>query len=275
MEISHRELQQTRDELLENAVDFFSKQNGVVGILLAGSIPNGSDDAYSDIDLRVFTTAESHANFVERRLEMPHMWGELLFNEWTDGTEVCVSHFRPFLKIDVLYWNIDEVKPSAWFNLASSILFDPDGALKEFLTRCGSIGFDGPTSEEISRVISKALACAHESLRRTRRGELYYAQSLLERVRTYLVQMEDWINRFEPKKAADLKIEKRICRRLHAVLEEAYPSLNAQRIEESLIAICLLLSKQIVDLHNSFRLDRILENDLYAVKIILNRQIDK
>ncbi len=274
-EISLGNIQRARENLLEIVVEFFSQQNGVVGVLLAGSIPNGSDDAYSDIDLRVFTTPESHTEFVERRFETPNKWGELLFNEWTDGTEVCVSHFRPFIKIDVFYWNIDEVKPSAWFNLPSSIVFDRDDTLKIFMARSANMEFGRPSNQEVSRITSKALACAHESLRRSRRGELYYAQSLLELVRAYVIQIEDWINNFEPKATTDLKLEKRISSRLAAALTDAYPPLHAQKIEESLIAVCALLSKQIVDLHNSFALDRALNNDLAAVRLILNQQIAK
>lgn len=272
-EFSLEEILRAREELLERVVEFFSSQHGTVGVLLAGSIPNGSDDAYSDIDLRVFTTAESHAKFVENRLENPHNWGELLFNEWVDGTEVCVSHFRPFIKIDVFYWSIDRVKPSAWFKLPSIILYDHEQTLRNFLDRCAAIKFDKPTSREVSITTSKALACAHESLRRSRRGELYYAQSFLERVRSYIVQIEDWINNFEPNDASELKIEKRINVRLRTVLNDAYPPLDCRDIEESLITVCTLLSDQIVDLHSSFTLDRNLNNDLAAVGIIINQQI--
>lgn len=272
-EISLEQIQRAREELLGSVVEFFSIQHGVVGVLLVGSIPNGSADAYSDIDLRVFTAPESHADFVKKRLEIPHEWGELLFNEWMDGTEVCVSHFQPFIKIDVFYLNVDEVKPSAWYKLPSTILFDHDGAVKSFLARCEAIDFDKPTDREVSRITSKALACVHESFRRSRRGELFYAQSLLERVRAYLVQMEDWINKFEPEDATVLKIEQRISGRLLNVLKEAYPPLDARKIEDSLMAVCGLLSDQIVDLHSSFTLDRVLENDLAAVGLILNQRI--
>jgi len=270
---SLEQIQQARQDLLGRVVEFFSKQPGVVGLLLAGSIPSGSADAYSDIDLRVFTTPETHADFVQERLEIPRQWGELLFNEWSDGSEVCVSHFQPFLKIDVFYWNIEKVKPSAWFNLPSKILLDRGEALHNFLTRCADIEFEKPSNQKVSHTVSKALACAHESLRRSRRGELFYAQSLLERVRSYAVLIEDWVNRFEPEIATDLKLEKRISSRLQNVLKQAYPPLNARKIEESLIVICELLADQINDLHRSFTLDRALEKDLAAIELITDKQI--
>jgi len=174
----------------------------------------------------------------------------------------------------VFYWNADELEPSAWFNLSSTVLLDRNEVLKNFLAQCAAMEFDKPTNREISRVVSKALACAHESLRRSRRGELFYAQSMLERVRAYTVQMEDWINRFEPIDSTDLKLEKRISGRLKTALESAYPPLDALQIENSLIAICVLMSEQIVDLHSTFSLDRDLTKDQEALELILYQQIE-
>jgi len=236
-EVTLEHLQRAREELLETVVEFFSDRRGVVGVLLVGSIPSGAADAYSDIDLRVFTTPDTHADFVNKRFDIPRQWGEFLFNEWADGTEVCVSHFRPFTKIDVFYWNVVEAKPSPWFNLPSTILIDQDDALKIFLAQCAELKFDKPNSGEVSRIMSKALACAHESLRRSRREELVYAQSMLERVRAYVIQIEDWIDQFVPKKTTQLKLEKRISHRLKTVLKAAYPPLTARSIEESLVGI--------------------------------------
>jgi len=81
-ETSLEQIQLAREELLRRVVEFFSKQRGVVGLLLAGSIPSGSADAYSDIDLRVFTTPDTHMDFVKERLEFPRQWGELFRLVW-------------------------------------------------------------------------------------------------------------------------------------------------------------------------------------------------
>ena len=273
-QLTLQQINNARDELLDRVIEFFSKQKGVKGLLLVGSIPGGSADAYSDIDLRVIATPESHARLVNKRLEIPGNWGELLFNEWMDGTDVCVSYFRPFLKIDVIYWNMEALTPSAWFNLKSKVLLDHDGTLERFLEKCAAVEFERPGNQQVSQVLSKGLACAHECLRRTRRGELFYAQSMLERVRTYTVQIEDWLNEFEPADTTELKIEKRISPRLHAALVKAYPPLDATQIEESLLAICGLLKQQICDLHGSVILDRDLTKDLESVELIVNKKID-
>jgi len=271
--ISLVEIEDSRERLLQRVVEFFSKQDGVLGVLLVGSIPGGSADAYSDIDIRVFTTPESHSDFLQKRLEAPLQWGELLFNEWIEGSQVCVSHFEPFLKIDVIYLNIDEVKPSTWFNLPATILFDYNESVQRFLSRCAATRFDMPTSREVSRTISKALAYAHETLRKSRRQESYYAQSLLERLRTHVIEIEDWITPFYPEDAKRLKLEARISSRLQCVLKKAYPPLDSAKIEQSLIAVCGLLRDQIIDLHSAFTLDRVLETDVDAVELIVDVKI--
>jgi len=45
--IGLEQIQRVQEELLERVIAFFSEQSGVVDVLLVGSIPNGSDNAYS------------------------------------------------------------------------------------------------------------------------------------------------------------------------------------------------------------------------------------
>ena len=69
--ITHEELVLARDALLERTVSFFAEQPEVIGIFLGGSLPAGSADAYSDIDLRIIATPEGQARLVAGRLEWP------------------------------------------------------------------------------------------------------------------------------------------------------------------------------------------------------------
>jgi hypothetical protein len=64
-------------------------QPDVLGVFLAGSLPAGSADPYSDIDLRILAGDEAQRRLVQGRLDWPKTWGELLFNEWLDGTQHC------------------------------------------------------------------------------------------------------------------------------------------------------------------------------------------
>jgi hypothetical protein len=62
--ITQRELVLARDTLLERTVSFFAEQPDVTGIFLAGSLPAGCADAYSDIDLRIIATTVGQRRLV-------------------------------------------------------------------------------------------------------------------------------------------------------------------------------------------------------------------
>ena len=65
--ISHREIEEARDEILGRTVSYFAELPDVIGVLLAGSLAAGSSDAYSDIDLRVIATPDEQARLVAAR----------------------------------------------------------------------------------------------------------------------------------------------------------------------------------------------------------------
>ncbi|EDX83197.1 hypothetical protein S7335_376 [Synechococcus sp. PCC 7335] len=271
--ISQQQLVLERTQLLQQASAYFSQQQDVVGVFVAGSIPNGSADAYSDIDLRVVATPTGQERLVSEKFDIPVLWGNWLFNEWRSGTQHCVSHFRPFLKIDVFYWNVETLEPSPSLRFAADILFDRTGQVQELLNRSALLTFPTPETTEVSRVISKALACAHEALRKAKRGELFYAQSLIESLRSYIIQMEDWLRSFEPVTVADFKIEHRISDRLRAVLISSYAPLEAITLESVTIELSKVLSEQIPELHSRFDLRRSLENDTYAVELVTKQLV--
>jgi predicted nucleotidyltransferase len=53
-----------RDKLLSSVDDYFVGYPDVVGIFLGGSLPAGTADAYSDIDMRVVVTPDEYSRFV-------------------------------------------------------------------------------------------------------------------------------------------------------------------------------------------------------------------
>jgi predicted nucleotidyltransferase len=271
--ISHEELVLAREALLERTTSFFGAQPDVIGVFLAGSIPAGSADAYSDIDLRVVATSEGQARLLAKRLDSPAQWGDLLFNEWLDGTDHCVSHFRPFLKIDVFYLNPNTFTPSPWLKLPARVFLDRTGLVQDVLEHSRPLSFPLPAATEVSRILSKALAAAHETVRRARRGELFYAQSLLEELRMFLSRLDTWIHRFEPSAPSDLKMERRLSPTFKATLEGSYAGLNATAIEAAAVTLSEALAQQIPKLHAAFELGRSLAADLEAVNLVRARQV--
>jgi hypothetical protein len=271
--ITQTELVEAREALLDRTVSFFAEQRDVIGMFLAGSLPAGSADAYSDIDLRVIATPEGQVRLVDGRLEWPTHWGDLLFNEWLDGTQHCVSHFRPFLKIDVFYWAPTIFKPSPWFGMPAKVFVDRDGVVQSVLAQSQALTFSPPLPNEVSRTISKALAGAHEVVRRARRGELHFAQSLLDELRSHMARLDGWIQGLEPSAPHDLKRAARIGPALTTALARSYVGLNANALDEAVVSLGHVLTQQIQTLHSKFELDRSLATDLVAVELVTGRAV--
>jgi hypothetical protein len=122
-----------RDQLLGIARQEFESNVDVVGLFVAGSLAAGSQDAYSDIDLRVVVKPEKQQWFIEHRREIPRTWPGFLFNEWRPGTRHCVSHFRSFVKIDIFYFGENDLQPSPWHTLPTTILLDRHGAIERMV----------------------------------------------------------------------------------------------------------------------------------------------
>jgi predicted nucleotidyltransferase len=271
--IVHSDIVNARQKLLERSVAFFTAQSDVLGVFLFGSMAAGTSDTYSDLDLRVIATPEGQARLLAGRLEWPAQWGDLAFNEWLNGTQLCVSHFRPFMKIDVFYWTPDMFKPSPWFRLPTQVFLDRTGVIRGVLTASRALPFPPPEDVEVGRILSKALATVHETVRRVRRRELFYAQTLLEQSRSYIMQLDTWLLEWNPEQSVDLKMHHRLSPSLMQVLERSYVGFDAEAVDMAVMGLATHLRQQIPRLHTAFRLARVMADDLYAVDIVCERQV--
>ena len=197
----------------------------------------------------------------------------MLFNEWLDATFHCVSHFRPFFKIDVWYLSTETLRASPWLKLPVKILLDRTGSVRQVVERSSRLSFPPPSDAEVSRILSKALAGAHEVVRRLRRGELFFTHTLLEQMRVHMVRLEDWIDQHAPSSPADHKLERRISGRLGSALKASYVDLDAQALDDAVAGLSEVLRQQIPELHSAFKLTRSLENDLHACELTRTRQV--
>lgn len=262
-----------RNSLLTQTVSFFEEQPDVLGIVLSGSLPAGSADAYSDIDLRVIATPDGQKRLVAGRLEWPASWGELLFNEWLEGAQHCVSHFKPFLKIDVFYLDPTTYRASPWLKMPSHVFLDRAGVVRDVLQESVSLLFPEPDPREVSRILSKALAAAHETIRRTRRGELMYAQSLLEELRLFMERLDIWCGASQPAHPSDLKAERRLSPTLRTALEGSYVPLRPDAIEQATVDLADILVRRIPELHSRFSLSRPIDRDVHAAELVRQRAV--
>jgi predicted nucleotidyltransferase len=252
-----------RDRLLRLAWEHFSSDPHVLGIFLGGSLAAGTADAYSDIDMRVVVTADSHAAFVARRREIPREWSDFLFNEWVPGAQHCVSHFKPFGKIDIFYFNADALVPSPWYALPIKILHDPKGLIADLVNRSKDLRFT-VLHNDIDFSISKGLAAVHEAYRRTMREELFYAQTLLDELRHHVMQADDWLFDRTPETALAAKFDKRASEPVRAVLVSSYAPCEREAMLTALKTLAALYRQQVLAMHDKFSLARPVENDIAA-----------
>ncbi len=260
-----------RDQLLETAVQFFSADPDVVGIFLGGSLAAGSADAYSDIDLRVVVAAERHGHYVEQRREVPKQWPGFLFNEWVPGAQHCVSHFRPFGKIDIFYYDVAALAPSPWYRLPIKTLHDPHGLVANLLERSAVLPFT-VSEDDLDFSISKGLAAAHEAYRRALRGELFYALSLLDELRQHIMHADDWLHDRTPETAVVAKFDMRGSPAVLAALKASYCPCETDAVVKALRVLAETYRAQIIGLHDKFGLLRPLATDFEALDIVQPRQ---
>ena len=154
----------------------------------------GSADEWSDLDFRVVVKPKFYQQYLSERFTAPQQWGEWLYNEWAGRSWVCVSHFKPFCKVDMLYFQPEQLEPSPWFALPTKIIYDSKGLVRQVVRDSQNIKPIAIDTEEISRLMSKGLAYAEEIYRRVMRGELFYAQSQLDSLRCVLIQLDDYLH---------------------------------------------------------------------------------
>ena len=267
MRITRDDLENARSDLLAAALRCFEADPVVLGVFLGGSIAAGSADAYSDIDLRVVVKPERHLDFVKLRREIPKQWPGFLFNEWVPNAQHCVSHFQPFGKIDIFYHAADALTPSPWYRLPIKILHDPTGIVADLVKRSEELPFT-VGDDDVDFSISKGLAAAHETYRRAMRGELFYAQTLLDELRHHMMQADDWLHDRTPETAVMMKFEKRATGDILAALRSSYCPCEGDAILAALRSLAHIYRNQVLALHMKFPLSRPVENDVTALKVI-------
>ena len=229
-----------RDRLLREISDDFRRDSDVVGVFLAGSLAAGTADAHSDVDLRIVVESSALSRFCAQRLSRPTRWSGFLFNEWGDDETCCVSHFENFAKVDIFYVTTDGLRPSPWLALPIRVLHDATGTIEA--ARASSTVLNVSADPvRIEQLLGKTTSYAIELARRVGRGELVYAQSLLDGLRNRIVTLEDFLENRTPGINCSFKIEKRVSPQLLSALCAACP--HAERAEllaalADLVSVC-------------------------------------
>lgn len=264
MKFSTEELNSARDRLYKNVIDYFLARDDIEALYVQGSIAAGTADEFSDIDFRVVINPKAYRDYISERFNTPKQWGEWIYNEWAGRSWVCVSHFKPFNKIDVLYFKPEELQPSPWFLLPTEVIYDPKGLVQQVIQASPKSDFSLLTVDEVERLISKGLAYAEEVYRRVMRNELFYAQSLLDSFRWILIQFDDYLHHGLPSSgfAPPSHFERRGSKITVELLENSYAILERQSILEALQKLLQYYRDRVIQLHKLLSLRRSLKVDL-------------
>jgi predicted nucleotidyltransferase len=266
MVITAAEIIAVREQTLDRMLVYFRDREGVKALFVSGSLAAGTSDAWSDIDFRVVVAPEHYEAFLAERNMAPAAWGELLFNQVRPGSIHSVSHFRPFFKVDTFYYRPEYLIPSPWFTLPTRVLYDPDGLVQRVIRQSQGLEF-AASAERVELSIRLGLAAAHEVLRRASRGELAYAEVILDELRQAVIDADDYLNgrpwygfsHFESR--ADPSVV--------AAVHGSYCPLEQEVILTSLARLSELFGRQIVQLHQQFSLSRAAGEDEAALEAVV------
>lgn len=274
MGINANELNVARQHLLDNVIEYFLAKEGVEALYIQGSVAAESTDEYSDIDFRVVVQQDVYQQYLSERFAAPQQWGDWLYNEWADRSWVCVSHFKPFNKIDVLYFKPNELQPSPWFLLPVRVIYDPQNWVGAVIQASQDLTFTLDIGE-VDRLISKGLAYAEEVYRRIMREEFCYAQSLLDSFRSILMQFDDYCRNSPSTSAPASHFERRGSRSCVEALISSYTPSDRKLLIRALLKLLGLYHHQIIQLYQAFDLQRDITTDLGWINTIHNLCIEQ
>jgi len=256
MRFNPEQLNITRQNLLDKIAEYFLRKDDIEALYIQGSVAARTTDEFSDIDFRVVINVDRCEQVASERFEAPKLWGDWVYNEWTDKFWVCVSHFKPFNKVDVIYLKPEHIQPSPWFLLPTQVVYDREDLVQQTIQASEGMKFVLELGE-IDRLISKGLAYAEEVYRRVMRDELFYAQSLLDAFRGLLIQLDDYSRNSPFASSASLShFEQRGSRTLIENLKLSYTALERQPMLYTLSKLLEAYQNQIIKLHEKLPLQR-------------------
>lgn len=190
-------LPETREELLERIITSLRQKPEVIGIFLGGSLAKDNYDLFSDIDLRIVVSDDKFSEYVRSKQDLPKQWGRVLFFEdLYPNAPFTIAHFANFIKVDVFFYATGKLEPSIWLK-GIKVLHDTDGIINEVLNKSNEFQYQ-VSPEDVLRWRGKVFSYIHEVYRRVKREEYYYALTMMNNLRSFIVQGWDMINNRQP-----------------------------------------------------------------------------
>jgi predicted nucleotidyltransferase len=179
-------LPEERRLLLNRILDRLQSSRTVEGIFIGGSIAQNKEDLFSDIDLRIVVPDDQFPVYVQNKRSIMSEFGDVLFYEETNpNAPFTIAHYANFIKVDLFIYTFSRLQPSLWLQ-DIKIVFDPTGKLQEIRDASNAMAYR-VTKEEVEKWRGKLFAYVHEVYRRVMREEYYYALTMINNLRLFIV----------------------------------------------------------------------------------------
>ncbi|WP_100011224.1 aminoglycoside 6-adenylyltransferase [Lentibacillus sediminis] len=171
-----------RGELLTSIETDLLNDDNVLAVFYGGSIGSENTDLYSDIDLRIVVKPEKIKEYISNKNTRPNNWGNVLFIEDANPFSIyTVIHYDCFVKVDIFYYKPNDFHPSIWLKNIK-VIKDTNELMSGVLDKSMNLTYK-PSLEEFELWRMKFFAYLHETYRRVRREEYYYALDCIDNLR--------------------------------------------------------------------------------------------
>lgn len=179
-------LPRLRNVLLTKIQDDLLNDDNVLAFFYGGSVGNEMTDYFSDIDLRIVVDAARFQDFIQDKNNRSRRWGKVLyFENFNPTSSYTIAHYDCFIKVDVFYYILEDIKPSIWLN-DIKIIKDSNQNMNTILQQSLTLTYK-PTYDEFEAWRTKFFAYLHETYRRIMRQEYYYALNCVDKLRFLVV----------------------------------------------------------------------------------------
>jgi predicted nucleotidyltransferase len=175
-----------RDRMVSEIIQNIAKIPGIEAIFLGGSLAKNNYDLFSDIDLRIVVSEDHYDEFIYEKQRIASEFGEVLFYEdLNPKAPFTIAHYSNFLKVDLFIYTFSRMSPSIWLQ-GIKIVLDPTGELQSILDQSNVINYE-VTKKEVDKWRGKIFSYIHEVYRRVMREEYYYALTMINNLRSFIV----------------------------------------------------------------------------------------
>ncbi|SFG85574.1 hypothetical protein [Sporolactobacillus nakayamae] len=96
-------LPEERNRLKTRIIKAIYDDERISAAFFGGSVGNGTEDLYSDIDLRIIAQPDQLQTLTEHKIEMAGKWSDILFIENAHLSRLLVVHYTNFIKMDLFF----------------------------------------------------------------------------------------------------------------------------------------------------------------------------